>query len=79
MTDLVTFLKRGTLMPHMPKAPPALWAFVLLGVAVCALPVNSNRIRWGELGYVRTIALAIVCVLAILHLNLSSKFIYFAF
>ncbi len=79
ISDLVTFLRRSTFMPHASKAPVALWAFVLLGIALCAFPKNSNDIRWGGIGYTRTLALALLCVLAILHLNLSSKFIYFAF
>ena len=66
MADLTTFIVRST-QPQASKAPVALWAFVLLGIAVCAFPKNSNDIRWGGLGYTRTIALALMCVLAILH------------
>lgn len=79
MKDLFTFIRRCRRIPHWSDAPPQLWAFVALGAVVCALPKNSNHIRWDELGYVRTAAIALLCVLAILHLNLSSKFIYFAF
>jgi alginate O-acetyltransferase complex protein AlgI len=79
MADLGAFLKHATRRPRLPAAPPALWAFVLLGAAVCALPKNSNRIAWGQLGWTTTVAFAALCVVAVLHLNLSSKFIYFAF
>jgi alginate O-acetyltransferase complex protein AlgI len=79
LASLGTFLQRGTLAPRLPAAPPALWGFALLGVALCALPKNSNQISWGRLGWTGTLALAALSVLAVLHLNLSSKFIYFAF
>ncbi len=79
VADLGTFLRRGTLVPHLPTAPLALCGFVALRMAVCALPKNSNRIQWADLGWPRTLALAMLTVVAILHLNLSSKFIYFAF
>jgi D-alanyl-lipoteichoic acid acyltransferase DltB (MBOAT superfamily) len=79
MRDLGTFLKRCTFMPQRATAPWQLWAFLALGIALCALPRNSNDIRWGALGWPRTLAFAALTVLAILHLNLSSKFIYFAF
>jgi D-alanyl-lipoteichoic acid acyltransferase DltB (MBOAT superfamily) len=79
MRDLATFLTRSIAKPSAPVAPLALFGFVLLGIAICAFPVNSNRIRWAEFGWARTAAFAVLCVVAILHLNLSSKFIYFAF
>jgi alginate O-acetyltransferase complex protein AlgI len=62
-----------------PVVPWQLTAFVALGAFVCALPQNSNAIDWDNLTWKRTLALAAVTVVAILHLNLSSKFIYFAF
>jgi D-alanyl-lipoteichoic acid acyltransferase DltB (MBOAT superfamily) len=77
--DIWTFLHRGTFKPSMPTAPGALWAFGVLGVAVCALPWNSNSIRWEAFGWRRVLAFAVLTVIAVVHLNLSSKFIYFAF
>ena len=79
IADLGTFLHRCSFMPRMPTAPPALWAFVALGIGLCSLPRNSNAIRWGALGWRGTVAFAVLTLLAVLHLNLSSKFIYFAF
>jgi alginate O-acetyltransferase complex protein AlgI len=79
MHDLGAFALHATLAPHMPTAPPQLWGYVLLGAGLSALPRNSNDIRWGALGWPTTLALALLVVVAILHLNLSSKFIYFAF
>jgi alginate O-acetyltransferase complex protein AlgI len=79
MADLSVFVHRMMLKPHLTKAPPALWAFVVLGAVLCAMPVNSNQIRWGSLSWRATLAAAVLTVIAILHLNLSSKFIYFAF
>jgi len=76
--DLGAFLHHATFRPELPSAPLALWGFVLLGVGVAALPKNSNAIDW-NLRWRETIALAVLAVVAILHLNLSSKFIYFAF
>ncbi len=76
--DLVAFLHRGTLRPVAPSAPGALWAYCAVGAALCAIPKNSNDIEW-ELGWRETIAFAALAVVAVLHLNLSSKFIYFAF
>jgi alginate O-acetyltransferase complex protein AlgI len=65
---------------HAPSPIPwDLWAYITLGIVICALPVNSNRIAWGNLSWGRTVALAAVTVVSILHLSLSSKFIYFAF
>jgi alginate O-acetyltransferase complex protein AlgI len=78
LADLGTFFRRATFRPDAPHAPLALWLYACLGVAVCALPKNSNDIEW-ELGWRETIAFAALAVVAILHLNLSSKFIYFAF
>jgi alginate O-acetyltransferase complex protein AlgI len=78
IADLGTFLHRGSMMPRLPTAPLALWGFCLLGVAIAAMPKNSNDIEW-NLGWRQTVAFALLAVLAILHLNLSSKFIYFAF
>jgi alginate O-acetyltransferase complex protein AlgI len=79
LTDIGTFLVRATYKPEMPTAPLALWAFGVLGVAVCALPWNSNAIRWESFGPKRVLAFAALTVVAVLYLNLSSKFIYFAF
>jgi len=79
MTDLRTFVVRALHKPHLPNAPLALWCFVVLGIGICALPTNSNQIRWSGFGWGRTIVFALLSVLAILYLNLSSKFIYFAF
>jgi D-alanyl-lipoteichoic acid acyltransferase DltB (MBOAT superfamily) len=79
MADIRAFLKGGILVPEMPTAPIYLWGYVLLGVAICAFTRNSNSIRWGSLSWGRTVALAVLAVVAVLHLNLSSKFIYFAF
>jgi alginate O-acetyltransferase complex protein AlgI len=62
-----------------PAIPWQLWAFMGLGIAICALPKNSNRIAWGELSWKQAVALAVITVVAILHLKLSSRFIYFAF
>jgi hypothetical protein len=78
IADLGTFLRRASMMPSVPHAPLALWGFSILGVAICALPRNSNDIEW-SLGWRQTVAFALLFVLAVLHLNLSSKFIYFAF
>jgi len=78
LADLGTFLQRGSMRPEAPTAPLALWAYCILGVALCALPKNSNAIRW-NLGWKETVAFAVLAVVAVLHLNLSSKFIYFAF
>jgi alginate O-acetyltransferase complex protein AlgI len=79
MSDLATFVSRSTHKPHLPIAPMPLWGFVLLGIVITAFPVNSNKIQWDSFGWPRTIVFAVLCVVAILHLNLSSKFIYFAF
>ena len=76
--DLATFLHRGSFRPDPPTAPWQLWVYCVLGVSLCALPKNSNAIDW-ELGWRETLAFAVLAVVAILHLNLSSKFIYFAF
>ena len=76
--DLGTFLHRGSFRPDPPTAPLALSAYCVLGVALCALPKNSNAIQW-NLSWRNTVAFAVLAVLAVLHLNLSSKFIYFAF
>jgi alginate O-acetyltransferase complex protein AlgI len=78
MHDLAVFWHQARLPPRMPRVPIELWEFCVLGIAICALPVNSNNIRW-ELSWPKTLAFAALAVLAILHLNLSSKFIYFAF
>ncbi len=78
LADLTTFVVRSAFRPERPTAPLALWAYCTLGVALCALPRNSNAINW-RLGWRETFALAALAVVAILHLNLSSKFIYFAF
>jgi D-alanyl-lipoteichoic acid acyltransferase DltB (MBOAT superfamily) len=78
MKELGAFVVHGTLRPALPTAPVALWGYCVLGVALCALPKNSNAIRW-NLGWRETFAFAALAVVAILHLNLSSKFIYFAF
>jgi alginate O-acetyltransferase complex protein AlgI len=78
LADLGTFLHRGSFRPEAPTAPMALWGYCFLGIALCALPKNSNAIRW-NLGWGKTVAFALLTVVAILHLNLSSKFIYFAF
>ena len=79
MQELQAFGTHATLAPHLPTAPLQLWASALLGGGLCVLPRNSNEIRWGELGWPATLALALLVVVAVLHLNLSSKFIYFAF
>ena len=79
LADIGTFLVRGSYMPSMPTAPLALWAYGIVGVGVCALPWNSNAIRWESFGYRRVLAYAALTVVAVLYLNLSSKFIYFAF
>jgi D-alanyl-lipoteichoic acid acyltransferase DltB (MBOAT superfamily) len=78
LADLGTFLRRATFRPDVPTASPTLWAYCALGVLLCALPKNSNDIRW-NLGWRETVGFAALAVVAILHLNLSSKFIYFAF
>jgi D-alanyl-lipoteichoic acid acyltransferase DltB (MBOAT superfamily) len=77
--DLGTFLQHASYRATTPTAPRELWAYCLLGIAVCALPKNSNVIRWNALSWRSTLALAAAAVVAILHLNLSSKFIYFQF
>ncbi len=79
MADLAAFLRcvRGPI--RAPAAPGALWLYVALGAVIVALPKNSNAIRWHELKWRHVFALAAVTTLAILHLNLSSKFLYFAF
>ena len=79
MADLGIFLRRATYMPRLPTAPPMLWAFVVLGMGLCALPWNSNSIKWGSIGWKGVFALAALTIVAVLHLNLSSKFIYFSF
>jgi alginate O-acetyltransferase complex protein AlgI len=76
--DLAMFAHRATLRPELPTASPALWAYSVVGAALCALPKNSNAIDW-DLGWRETFAFAVLAVIAVLHLNLSSKFIYFAF
>jgi len=78
IADLGIFLHRGSKMPSLPTAPLALWGFSVLGVAISALPKNSNKIEW-NLGWRETVVFAVLAVVAVLHLNLSSKFIYFAF
>jgi alginate O-acetyltransferase complex protein AlgI len=78
LDDLKTFLVRGSFRPEGTTAPIALWVYVMLGIALCALPKNSNKIDW-NLSWPRTLAFALLAIVAILHLNLSSKFIYFAF
>jgi alginate O-acetyltransferase complex protein AlgI len=78
MFDITRFF-RVSRSPYSPHLPWHLWAFIALGIAICALPVNSNRIDWGNLSYKRTFGLAVITILSILYLNLSSKFIYFAF
>jgi alginate O-acetyltransferase complex protein AlgI len=78
MHDLAVFWVRARLPPRMPHVPHALLGFCVLGMTICALPVNSNNIRW-ELSWPKTLAFAALAIVAILHLNLSSKFIYFAF
>jgi D-alanyl-lipoteichoic acid acyltransferase DltB (MBOAT superfamily) len=79
LADLTTFLHHATFRPDASAAPVALWGYCVLGVAVAALPKNSNVIRWDGFGWKETVAFAVMAVVAILHLNLSSKFIYFAF
>jgi alginate O-acetyltransferase complex protein AlgI len=79
MRDLGVFFHRVTRAPRMPHLPWQLWAYVALGAVICALPRNSNDIRWHQLRWPQVVALAALAVIAILHLNLSSKFLYFAF
>ena len=76
--DLTTFLTRAAYFPERPTAPLALWGFTALGTGISALPKNSNVISW-ELRWRDTMVFAVLAVVAVLHLNLSSKFIYFAF
>ncbi len=76
--DLGTFVQHASFRPDPPTAPRELWGYCVLGIALCALPKNSNKIDW-NLSWRTTIAFALLAVVAILHLNLSSKFIYFAF
>jgi alginate O-acetyltransferase complex protein AlgI len=78
IADLGAFLSRAMLRPEAPTAPLALFAYCTLGIALAALPKNSNRIDW-NLSWRATFAFAVAAVVAILHLNLSSKFIYFQF
>jgi alginate O-acetyltransferase complex protein AlgI len=77
--DLGAFAKGAFRFGAEIQAPWQLVAFSLLGAGLAALPVCSNRIRWGQLGWGKVLALAAATVLAILHLNLSSKFLYFQF
>jgi D-alanyl-lipoteichoic acid acyltransferase DltB (MBOAT superfamily) len=78
LADLGTFFHRASFRPEAPTAPLALWGYCFVGIALCALPKNSNAINW-NLGWRSTVGFALLAVVAILHLNLSSKFIYFAF
>ena len=77
--DLRLFCRRASLLWRMPSVPSALWLYIAVAVVVVALPKNSNAIEWGKLRYPQVVGLALLTVLAILHLNLSSKFLYFAF
>ncbi len=79
MASLAVFVRRMTLKAHHTTAPLSLWFFVALGATICALPRNSNQIAWSKLRWRETLVLAVLTVIAILHLNMSSKFIYFAF
>ena len=79
MADLGAFLRGSVTFSRVVTAPWQLFAFVALGAGIAALPVNSNRIAWAELSWPKVVALALATVVAILHLNLSSKFLYFQF
>ena len=79
MSDLGAFARHAAhLGPHS-DASWQLWAYVGLGAAIAALPFNSNRIAWQGLSWPKVALLASAAVVAILHLNLSSKFLYFQF
>jgi len=77
--DLAAFARGAVRFGAHVGAPWQLLAFCVLGAGLAALPVNSNRIRWGDLAWPKVVGLAFVTLLAILHLNLSSKFLYFQF
>ncbi len=77
--DLSLFCYRASLLWRTPSVPNELWLYIAVGVIVAALPKNSNAIDWDKLSWPKVFGLAALTVVAILHLNLSSKFLYFAF